>query len=103
MFVTVFSSFFIFRYFASREIWGSLIILFVAKFVGQNLELSKMFLYNVSGVEYTPVFRWGFVFRTTVIYVFIYLFLVVLPWPGFEPTNFYVRQLFGLLVRNSSH
>ena len=38
-------------------------------------------------------------------FLFIYLFiiLVVLPWPGIEPANFFVRQFFGLLVRNANH
>ena len=57
---------------------------------------------HVSGVDSTPVFRWGFVVKTTV-FILFFIILVVLPWPGFEPANFFVRQFFGVLVRNANH
>ena len=36
-------------------------------------------------------------------FLFIYFFIVVLPWTGFEPANFFIRQFFGLLIRNANH
>ena len=34
-------------------------------------------------------------------FIIYFIIIVVLPWPGFEPANFFVRQFFGLLVRKS--
>ena len=62
----------------------------------------KCFSHNVSGLESTPVFRWGFVVRMTVFIYFLF-FIVNVPWLGFEPANSFVRQFFGLVVRKANH
>ena len=88
---------------SSKDLWQWWLICSINLFDG--IHCLKCFSHNVSGVESTPVFRWGFVVRTTVLILLLFflIFIVVLPWPGFEPTNFFIRQFFELLVRNANH